>query len=232
MISPANLRQKHSKEANYILLHAFCNRMEQVVLLMLERGFPSDFNAPILKQDDSSNNGKKGKSFQYPSYFLFAVATGMYNVVAYMIKRSNVNQSWYGLTALMLTCSRRAYDDNRTVALLLDYGADPEHGILLPQLCLMSKLDRYAFRVPQPWSDDGSGEQSLRQRRLPQRGRSTNASTLSSDTTTTSISHKERILTMAKDSNSHDYILPFELAAARGNQQSMQSILKRYVNRV
>ncbi|KAI8055473.1 hypothetical protein BDF22DRAFT_385418 [Syncephalis plumigaleata] len=235
LISPVGLRQKHATEANAILLHALSNRMEQVVLFMLERGIPSDINAPILKYNqnnnnnqNSSNNGKKNKSFQYPSYFLYAIATGMYNVIAHMIKRANLNQVWYGLTPLMLACSRRSYDDHRVVALLLDYGADPELGILLPQLSFMSKLDRQAFQVPQPWSDDdGSHEQTLRQRRIGQWGRSSNASELGFSKASNRSSRKEHITSVATSNKANHYIYPFEIAAARGNQQSMQLILKR-----
>ncbi|RKP27950.1 hypothetical protein SYNPS1DRAFT_26429 [Syncephalis pseudoplumigaleata] len=243
LVSPMSLRQKHANEANAILLHALANRMEQVVLLMLERGIPSDINAPILKRDSSSNNnnnnsnnnsqgsnnaGKKTQEFQYPSYFLFAIATGMYNVLVHMIKRANLNQSWYGLTPLMLACSRRTYDDHRVVALLLDYGADPELGILLPQLTFMSRLDRQAFRVPQPWNDedDGSGEHTLRRRRLAQWGR-TSSSAATPRSTQRSDDRKERIMDTATNTKAEHYIFPFEIAAARGNQQSMQLILKR-----
>jgi hypothetical protein len=40
----------------------------------------------------------------------------------------------------MVACSRRNYDDHRMVSLLLEHGADPNQGILLPQLRALLKL--------------------------------------------------------------------------------------------
>jgi hypothetical protein len=127
----------------------------------------------------------------------------------------------------MLACSRRTYDDHRVVALLLDYGADPELGILLPQLSFMSRLDRQTFKIPQPWNDDdGSHEQTLRQRRLGQWGRS-NTTLESGSKNSNRSSRKEYITSVAAGNKADRYIYPFEIAAARGNPQSMQLLLKR-----
>jgi hypothetical protein len=85
LISPTSLRQKYAQEANFVFLHALVNRMEQVVLMLMERSIPSDFNTPILLKN-SNGSKKNANGFRYPSYFLLAVATGMYSVVNHMIK--------------------------------------------------------------------------------------------------------------------------------------------------
>jgi hypothetical protein len=61
------------------------NRLEEVAIAFLERGFPSDVNKPIFPIYDISQ-------FEFPSYFLLAVALGLYELVTAMIK---VNISTY-----------------------------------------------------------------------------------------------------------------------------------------
>ncbi|KAJ1559321.1 hypothetical protein HK096_000943, partial [Nowakowskiella sp. JEL0078] len=74
-ISPSDL-QKHKREAERIFLQALSNGMENVCMVMLEKGIPSNITAPILNQT----------GFNFPSYFILAVGLGFDNVVRAMLK--------------------------------------------------------------------------------------------------------------------------------------------------
>ena len=61
------------------------HRLEDVTLVMYERGFPSDVNSPIFsKPKNTDRSGISGLKF--PSYFILAVALGLHNLVKAMLK--------------------------------------------------------------------------------------------------------------------------------------------------
>ncbi|KAG0238393.1 hypothetical protein BGW42_005626 [Actinomortierella wolfii] len=105
---PSNALKKKKKKAhndlNHCMLLAMIYRMEKVAVELVERGFPVDVNAPIVARGRKEQLNRPGRPgpFQYPSYFLVAVGLGMYNLVRAMIKNANLNQSWCGLTPLLL----------------------------------------------------------------------------------------------------------------------------------
>ncbi|KAF9436946.1 hypothetical protein BGZ76_002490 [Entomortierella beljakovae] len=105
---PSNALKKKKKKSysglNHCMLLAMIYRMEQVAIELVDRGFPIDVNYPILGRAGEEHRTKPGKTgpFEYPSYFIVAVGLGMCNLVKSMIKNANLNQSWCGLTPLLL----------------------------------------------------------------------------------------------------------------------------------
>ncbi|KAF9366255.1 hypothetical protein BGX34_004706 [Mortierella sp. NVP85] len=105
---PSNALKKKKKKSyadlNHCMLLAMIYRMEQVAVELVERGFPFDVNYPILGKARDEYRTKPGRTgpFEYPSYFIVAVGLGMSNLVKAMIKNANLNQSWCGLTPLLL----------------------------------------------------------------------------------------------------------------------------------
>lgn len=81
-------KKKGYSELNNCMLLAMIYRMERVAIELVERGFPSDVNYPILgrSRDDSWMKLGKKPPFEYPSYFLVAVGLGMGHLVKAMIK--------------------------------------------------------------------------------------------------------------------------------------------------
>ncbi|KAF9185040.1 hypothetical protein BGZ51_002982 [Haplosporangium sp. Z 767] len=105
---PTNALKKKKKKSysdlNHCMLLAMIYRMEQVAIELVERGFPFDVNYPIIGKARDEYRTKPGRTgpFEYPSYFIVAVGLGMCNLVRAMIKNANLNQSWCGLTPLLL----------------------------------------------------------------------------------------------------------------------------------
>ncbi|KAF9108414.1 hypothetical protein BGX27_008355 [Mortierella sp. AM989] len=105
---PANSLKKKKKKSysglNHCMLLAMIYRMEQVAIELVDRGFPIDVNYPIIGKAKDEHRTKPGRTgpFEYPSYFIVAVGLGMCNLVKAMIKNANLNQSWCGLTPLLL----------------------------------------------------------------------------------------------------------------------------------
>ncbi|KAG0200851.1 hypothetical protein BGX28_006188 [Mortierella sp. GBA30] len=105
---PSGALKKKKKKAysdlNHCMLLAMIYRMEQVAIELVERGFPIDVNYPIIGKARDEYRTKPGRTgpFEYPSYFIVAVGLGMCNLVKAMIKNANLNQSWCGLTPLLL----------------------------------------------------------------------------------------------------------------------------------
>lgn len=105
---PSNALKKKKKKSyadlNHCMLLAMIYRMEQVAIELVERGFPFDVNYPILGKARDEYRTKPGRTgpFEYPSYFIVAVGLGLSNLVKAMIKNANLNQSWCGLTPLLL----------------------------------------------------------------------------------------------------------------------------------
>ncbi len=82
------MKKKKPYEANLMFLTALAHRMEKIALLMLDRGFPPDVNAPIF-----SAPKKYAESVPFrintsllPSYFIVAVAMGYETIMKFMIK--------------------------------------------------------------------------------------------------------------------------------------------------
>ncbi|GJJ75496.1 hypothetical protein EMPS_07854 [Entomortierella parvispora] len=105
---PSNALKKKKKKShsdlNHCMLLAMIYRMEQVAIELVDRGFPIDVNYPIIGRARDEYKTKPGRTgpFEYPSYFIVAVGLGMHNLVRAMIKNANLNQSWCGLTPLLL----------------------------------------------------------------------------------------------------------------------------------
>ncbi|KAI7824819.1 hypothetical protein BC939DRAFT_135523 [Gamsiella multidivaricata] len=105
---PSNALKKKKKKSysdlNHCMLLAMIYRMEQVAIELVERGFPIDVNYPIIGKARDEYRTKPGRTgpFEYPSYFIVAVGLGMADLVHAMIKNANLNQSWCGLTPLLL----------------------------------------------------------------------------------------------------------------------------------
>ncbi|KAG0204339.1 hypothetical protein BGX33_008570 [Mortierella sp. NVP41] len=105
---PSNALKKKKKKSysdlNHCMLLAMIFRMEQVAIELVDRGFPIDVNYPIIGKARDEYKTKAGRTgpFEYPSYFIVAVGLGMCNLVKAMIKNANLNQSWCGLTPLLL----------------------------------------------------------------------------------------------------------------------------------
>lgn len=101
------LKKKKKKSYSYLnhcMLLAMIYRMERVAIELVDRGFPIDVNYPIIGKAKDEYRTKTGRTgpFEYPSYFIVAVGLGMCNLVKAMIKHANLNQSWCGLTPLLL----------------------------------------------------------------------------------------------------------------------------------
>ncbi|KAI1309130.1 hypothetical protein EDD11_004141 [Mortierella claussenii] len=105
---PSNALKKKKKKSysdlNHCMLLAMIYRMEQVAIELVDRGFPIDVNYPIIGKARDEYRTKPGRTgpFEYPSYFIVAVGLGMGDLVRAMIKHANLNQSWCGLTPLLL----------------------------------------------------------------------------------------------------------------------------------
>ncbi|KAG0316687.1 hypothetical protein BG000_004781 [Podila horticola] len=97
-------KKKSYSDLNHCMLLAMIYRMERVAIELVDRGFPIDVNYPIIGKAKDEYRTKSGRTgpFEYPSYFIVAVGLGMCNLVKAMIKHANLNQSWCGLTPLLL----------------------------------------------------------------------------------------------------------------------------------
>jgi hypothetical protein len=69
---------KRKTDSDFLLLHAMANRMEDVCIAMMDRGFPMDINAPIIMDIDSKHH--------YPSFFMLSVVFGLDRVIKTIIK--------------------------------------------------------------------------------------------------------------------------------------------------
>ncbi|TPX52863.1 hypothetical protein PhCBS80983_g06432 [Powellomyces hirtus] len=119
------------REANKIFLLAMANAMEPVCTIMMDKGFPADVNAPVIKSEDSL--------FTAPSYFMLCVGLRLHNLVFHMIQhhRVKVNADWYGVTALHVAASKGSLT---VVNMLLEQGANPRQGIPVANFRLLRKL--------------------------------------------------------------------------------------------
>ncbi|CAG8635402.1 9949_t:CDS:2, partial [Acaulospora morrowiae] len=147
-LSSHALKKKRPNEANWALLMAMANRMEDVALTMYERGIPGDVNSPIfVKQTKNSERGGIS-SMKFPSYFILSVALGLYKLTQAMFKRANVNQTWFGLSPLIIltaqtTPTSYAKSDSDAAILMkifLEHGADPSQGLPYEQFNMLRRL--------------------------------------------------------------------------------------------
>ncbi|KAI8912084.1 hypothetical protein DFJ77DRAFT_468853 [Powellomyces hirtus] len=130
-MSPALFAKGILREANKIFLLAMANAMEPVCTIMMDKGFPADVNAPVIKSEDSL--------FTAPSYFMLCVGLRLHNLVFHMIQhhRVKVNADWYGVTALHVAASKGSLT---VVNMLLEQGANPRQGIPVANFRLLRKL--------------------------------------------------------------------------------------------
>ncbi|KAJ3007897.1 hypothetical protein HKX48_008879, partial [Thoreauomyces humboldtii] len=131
-MSPAMfVKHTYIREANRIFLLAMANAMEPVCMIMLDKGFPGDVNAPVFKSEDSR--------FLCPSYFLMCVGLRLHNLVFHMVQnhRVKVNQDWYGLTPLHVATCKGSIS---VINILLENGANPRQGIPMQSYRLLRKL--------------------------------------------------------------------------------------------
>ncbi|KAG0248484.1 hypothetical protein BG011_010223 [Mortierella polycephala] len=300
---PTNALKKKKKKSysdlNRCMLLAMIYRMEQVAIELVERGFPFDVNYPVIGKARDEYRTKPGRTgpFEYPSYFIVAVGLGMCNLVRAMIKNANLNQSWCGLTPLLLattlnectnaTCppptlppaklasmlsrGERVQLDmasqtligqlpssfntstdtqfripgytptspNSIVALLLEYGADPNQGITLQQYLWANKLKGMGVlsrrrKIVDPKSAPGdnpiefyiaarrheSGRQWLSHEEI--KARKAARAEIAPST-----GSKKRFSPEMQEYWKGKWILPVELAIASGNFDCARTILQR-----
>jgi hypothetical protein len=85
------IRKKRVYDACSLFLMAIANRMEKTALMILDKGFPHDVNAPIFAYKVKENYADQNPKFRmntvlFPSYFLVAVKFGLEVLVKYMLK--------------------------------------------------------------------------------------------------------------------------------------------------
>jgi len=145
------LKKKRPKETNYCFLHAVANGLESLCLIFFDKGFPPNINAPALSSGHiigpppgSSNLPTPLEPFVFPSYFMMVVGIGLDNVIRAMVKRANVNQSWYGLTPLHIAACK---GNQSVIRSLIENGADITQGLCLETYYLFMNLKSEAARI-------------------------------------------------------------------------------------
>ncbi|CAG8554703.1 25229_t:CDS:2, partial [Dentiscutata erythropus] len=221
-----SLKKKKSVEANRAFLMAIANRMEDVALAMYERGFPVDVNSPIFVK-----NADRG-GIKFPSYFILAVALGLNELVKAMVKRANVNQTWFGLSPLILAVSQAtiAYSStglkskSRTtllIKLLLENGADPSQGLPLEQFNTLRKLKAKQYmrrlNILHSLKSDEVPSESGRLDSIPQQYGSVTWDS------------KQKRKEMEKFSKVK-WVFPLDIASVAGNLEIIRVLLSRFVN--
>ena len=179
-VSSSTLRKKRPSESNRIFLMALANGMENVCIMMLDKGFPANLNGSIVP----ASFRKDG--FVYPSYFLVSVALGLDSVVRFMLKvwmnyattvsitdntqhRADVNDTWYGLSALHLAAIR---GNIVLFQKLLDNGADTTKTVYLHVLGLLKTIGVPSWIL---------GREELEHQVLRQRGSTEPAKAINAD---------------------------------------------------
>jgi hypothetical protein len=79
ILSESSLIKKRPNDANKVFLTAMANRLQGVCLIMIEKGFPVNVNAPIF-------GGTNQSLLIFPSYFQLAVVFDLIEVCKAMIK--------------------------------------------------------------------------------------------------------------------------------------------------
>ncbi|KAJ3168207.1 hypothetical protein HDU88_001646 [Geranomyces variabilis] len=130
-MAPSMFTKGALTEANKVFMLAMANSMEPVCMIMMDKGFPADVNAPVLKTEDSP--------FTTPSYFMMTVGLRLHNLVFHMIQhhRVKVNADWYGITPLHVAACKGALT---VVNMLLEHGANPRQGLPIVNYRLLRRL--------------------------------------------------------------------------------------------
>ncbi|KAJ3158291.1 hypothetical protein HDU86_003000 [Geranomyces michiganensis] len=130
-MSPSLFTKGTLTEANKVFMLAMANAMEPVCMIMMDKGFPADVNAPVLKSEDSP--------FTTPSYFMMTVGLRLHNLVFHMIQhhKVKVNADWYGITPLHVAACKGALT---VVNMLLEHGANPRQGLSIANYRLLRRL--------------------------------------------------------------------------------------------
>ncbi|CAG8786780.1 4991_t:CDS:2, partial [Cetraspora pellucida] len=108
-------------------------------------------NSPIFVKNTKNSDRSGISGLKFPSYFILAVALGLNELVKAMVKRANMNQTWFGLSPLIIAISQAIIAYSSTglkskskttllIKLLLDNGADPSQGLPLEQFNTLRKL--------------------------------------------------------------------------------------------
>ncbi|KAI8815575.1 uncharacterized protein EV422DRAFT_510469 [Fimicolochytrium jonesii] len=136
-IAAASIQKTHPALVNRIFVKAMVNGLEPVCMMMLDKGFPPDVNAPMYQSS--------GANFRAPSYFMLAVALRMHTVVFHMCQnhRVKVNSDWYGITPLHLAVGKGSIS---VVNILLDNGANPSLGLAVQDYLLLRKLKHIVIK--------------------------------------------------------------------------------------
>jgi hypothetical protein len=86
-LTPNSLKKKRPHESNRVFLSAMANRLDTACVLLLDKGFPENINAPI-----HGGENKDTDKLLLPSYFMLAVAFGSDSLVKAMIKVHLINK--------------------------------------------------------------------------------------------------------------------------------------------
>jgi hypothetical protein len=82
MLSDNTLIKKRPIDAKKVFLLAMANKMQGICLIMLEKGFPTNINAPILGSTDPASIEK----FAFPTFFQMAIVFELVDVIKAMLK--------------------------------------------------------------------------------------------------------------------------------------------------
>ncbi|RIB12868.1 hypothetical protein C2G38_1780423 [Gigaspora rosea] len=223
-----SLKKKKSVEANRAFLMAIAHRMDDVALAMYERGIPSDVNSPILVKN-SKNTDRGGISgLKFPSYFILAVALGLNELVKAMVKRANINQTWFGLSPLIIAVSQATTglkSMSRTtllIKLLLDNGADPSQGLPLEQFNTLRKLKakQYMRRL-----NILNSLNSLKSDEVPSESDRFDSVPQQFDSIAWNSKRKEEMENFSKVK----WVFPIDIAAVSDNLEIVRMLLSRFV---
>ena len=111
---------------NELFLRALDKGYEDLMIILLNSGFPENFNYPIYGD---------GKCRRFPSYLLLAIGLGRLKVVERMFEiqpRLQMNKEWFnGIRPLMMAQMTRKVPGQsfHLTQLLLKHGADPNRSI-------------------------------------------------------------------------------------------------------
>ncbi|KAI8915053.1 hypothetical protein BC831DRAFT_554507 [Entophlyctis helioformis] len=213
-LSPNSLKKKRMHESNKVFLYALANRLEPVCLLLMDKGFPFNINAPIFGASTLDPT-----KFIFPSYFILAVAFGLDNLIKAMLKlRPNLNASWYRITPLVLAACK---GNLQTVQLLFENGANPSVPLPLSYYFLLRSLKTHGGRH---FSADPVASTTRQQRNSVMRVEPVNASDFSSGFKQYGDKQPVRF---SPEFIAEKALLPLELAALSGHKEVVKYLLPR-----
>ncbi|KAJ3218479.1 hypothetical protein HK099_005036, partial [Clydaea vesicula] len=236
-LTPNSLKKKRPNETNNCFLHAVANGLESVCLVLLEKGFPINVNAPavsttisqpMINQKKSNNNTEP---FAFPSYFMTVVGIGLDNVVRSMVKKANVNQTWYGLSPLHLACCK---GNPGVIRSLLENGADHNFGLPFETYTLLCKIKSDAAKAATSLISSSSYKRQFGSKTITAHKKGVKNSdkslnkddgtTISPPLTSTSMPHSHLPETFFKNKK----IFPVELACAGKHVDACKLLLLKY----